>query len=216
MRLSVSDLDDSFAKLLGRDPTDAEKQNLHRIGDALGVKKNDALWLILIALQSHQMLYSEIPSQIEVAAENILNDIKEAADIAMAASAGKATAALSKAVSDVAYQVASDTAKKEKIRWIAGCVAVTVMCIGGLTWKVHSIAHESGYHYGYGIGYEKAVDEKAAAAWSNTSQGKAAYKLATTGEIDSLIHCNRAGWSVENGVCYVKSTKDGVFGWKIP
>ncbi|RIZ67268.1 MAG: protein mobE [Methylococcales bacterium] len=212
----MSDLDDSFAKLLGREPTDTEKQNLLRIGDALGVKKNDAFWLILMALQSHQTLYSEIPVQIEVAAKSTLNNIKAAADIAMAASAGKATAALSKAVSDVAYQVASDTAKKEKIKWIAGCVAVTVLCISGLTWKVHSIAHESGYYYGYGLGYEKAVDEKAAAAWSNTAQGKAAYKLATTGELDSLLHCNRAGWSVENGVCYVNKTKDGLFGWKIP
>jgi hypothetical protein len=212
----MSDLDDSFAKLLGREPTDTEKQNLYRIGDALGVKKNDAFWLILMALQSHQTLYSEIPGQIEAAAENTLNNIKAAADIAMTASAKKATAALSQAVADAAYQVASDAAKKEKIKWITGCISVSILSISMLIWYVHTTAHKSGYQFGYGVGYAEAKDEKSAAAWSNTSQGKAAYKLATTGEIDSLIHCNRAGWSVENGVCYVNKTKEGIFGWKIP
>ena len=39
----MSDLDDSFAKLLGRQPSDAERQNLYRVRDALGLKNNDAL-----------------------------------------------------------------------------------------------------------------------------------------------------------------------------
>ena len=34
----MSDPDDSFAKLLGRQPSDAERQSLYRVRDALGLK----------------------------------------------------------------------------------------------------------------------------------------------------------------------------------
>ena len=47
----MSDLDDSFAKLLARQPTDAERQRLYQVRDALGLKNNDALWLVLMALE---------------------------------------------------------------------------------------------------------------------------------------------------------------------
>ena len=53
----MSDLDDSFAKLLGRQPSDAERQSLYRVRDALGLKNNDALWLVLMALQHYQGQY---------------------------------------------------------------------------------------------------------------------------------------------------------------
>ena len=35
----MSDLDDSFAKLLGRQPSDAERQSLYRVRDALGLNR---------------------------------------------------------------------------------------------------------------------------------------------------------------------------------
>ena len=38
-----SSLDDSFAKLLGRQPSDAERQQLYRVRDALELKNNDAV-----------------------------------------------------------------------------------------------------------------------------------------------------------------------------
>ena len=47
----MSDLDDSFAKLLGRQPSDAERQSLYRVRDALGLKNNDALWLVLMKMK---------------------------------------------------------------------------------------------------------------------------------------------------------------------
>lgn len=213
----MSDLDDSFLKLLGRKPTDFEQQNLFKIGDALGIKKNDAFWLILIALQSHQTLYSEIPGQIEVAAKEILNEINEAANLAMSASAVKAHSALSEAVAMSANKIANNTARKEKVKWIALCIATSTICIGVLIWKVHAIAHESGYSFGYAVGYEKAANEKAAANWANTPQGQSAYKLAQKNELDSLIHCSKPGWTIENGNCFPKNGRDGlVYGWKLP
>lgn len=83
----MSELDDSFAKLLGRQPTDRERQELYRVREALGLKNNDALWLVLMALQHYQSLYAGIPAS-----------IKDAAQRAAGSAAGQAQAEVSKAV----------------------------------------------------------------------------------------------------------------------
>lgn len=65
----MSELDDSFAKLIGRQPNDTERQSLYRVRDALGLKNNDALWLVLMALESYDEKYKAVPAQIEKAAK---------------------------------------------------------------------------------------------------------------------------------------------------
>ena len=213
----MNDLDDSFNKLLGKQATDEDKQQLYATAEALGIRNNDALWLILMALQHHQTLYNEIPERIHQVAKITLDNIKQTADAATIASAAKAQEALIKAVAAASDQIASDTAKKEKIKWMAGCIVVSALCFSVLTLKVHSIAHESGYQFGYGLAYQAAKDEKAAANWANTHQGKAAFQLALNGELDSLVHCSKKGWSIEKGVCFPKTANDGlVYGFKIP
>ena len=72
----MSDLDDSFAKLLGRQPSDAERQSLYRVRDALGLKNNDALWLVLMALQHYQGQYEKFPQAIAQAAKDTLVNFK--------------------------------------------------------------------------------------------------------------------------------------------
>ena len=83
----MNELEDSFAKLLGRQPTDADRQRLYRVRDALGLKNNDALWLVLMALQHYESLYADIP-----------NSIKQSAQKAAASAAGQAQAEVNRAV----------------------------------------------------------------------------------------------------------------------
>lgn len=64
----MNDLDLAFEKLLGRQPSDTDRQNLYRVRDALGLKNNDALWLVLMALQSYDEKYKAVPDRIEKAA----------------------------------------------------------------------------------------------------------------------------------------------------
>jgi len=47
----------AFEKLLGRQSTPAEREQLFRVKEALGLRENDALWLILFALQYYESLY---------------------------------------------------------------------------------------------------------------------------------------------------------------
>ncbi|MDD5540194.1 MAG: hypothetical protein PHG61_05835 [Candidatus Marinimicrobia bacterium] len=137
------------------------------------------------------------------------------------ASVAAAKADLAKAVVKTAHDVANHTAQKQMYQWAAGCLAVGFLAFGLFGWYIHSKAYEAGYNSGYGVGYAEAKDEKAAAAWANTPEGKAAYRLAQAGSIGSMIHCNQPGWKIENGLCYPHyvTKKNGsaeIYGWRLP
>ena len=64
-------LETAFQKLTGRTPTQADRERLHRVKDALGLADNDALWSLFIALNYHQSLYEQIPSRIAKLLEQV-------------------------------------------------------------------------------------------------------------------------------------------------
>jgi len=212
-----SELDSSFAKLTGRQPSDAERAQLYRVRDALGLGDNDALWLILMALQHYQGLYETFPKLIAKAAIDTLASVKVTADAAARASAEAAQADLAKAVAETAHEVAHNISKKTMWQWACGCIAITFACVGLFGWYVHSTGMKAGYAAGLASGYNSARDEKAAYAWSGTPEGKAAYRLAQAESISKFAKCDQPGWFVEKGVCYVKPAVDGnIYGWKLP
>jgi hypothetical protein len=60
----MRELASSFERLLGRQPSEQEVQSLYRVKDALNIGDNDALWLVLMALQSYDSLYRKYPAMI--------------------------------------------------------------------------------------------------------------------------------------------------------
>jgi len=212
----MSELDDSFSKLLGRQPNDAERQQLYKVRDALGLKNNDAIWLVLMALQYYQDQYEIFPNLIAQAAKDTLVNFKSTADAMVKASAEAAKADLAKAVALAAHEVAHNTSAKQMWQWAGGCIAVAFLCVGLFGWYMHSSGHDGGYNSGYGVGYSEAKDEKAAAAWANTPEGKLAYRFAQSGELQRLARCQGKGWKIEKGVCYpYANVNEGTYGWSL-
>lgn len=213
----MSDLDHSFEKLLGRQPSDADRQQLYKVRDALGLKNNDALWLVLMALQHYQGQYEKFPQAIAQAAKDTLVSFKVTADATVKASAEAAKADLAQAVAAAAHEVAHNTSAKQMWQWAGGSIAVAFLCVGLFGWYMHSSGHDSGYNSGYGVGYSEAKNEKAAAAWANTPEGKLAYRFAQSGELQRLVRCQGKGWKVENGACYPHPVPNaGTYGWQLP
>lgn len=208
----MNDLDNSFQKLLGRQPTDAEVQKLYRVRDALELKNNDALWLVLMALQHYETSYERMPKAIETAASSVLLKVKAAADSTMKASAESFKADMAQAVASVAEDVARNTSRKQMWQWAGGSVGVAFLTLGLVGWGAFTKGTDSGITDGYRL----AQDEKAAAAWANTPQGQTAYGLAQLGMIEKLAACDSPGWKVEHGACIPHAAPDGhVYGWKI-
>jgi hypothetical protein len=65
-------------------------------------------------------------------------------------------------------------------------------------------------------GYSKARDEKAAADWANTAEGKLGRSLADAGSLHDLAACSGRGWKVKEHACVPKCEKGTVDGWRIP
>ncbi len=57
----MSTIEEAFTRILGTQPTDGQRQTLLRTRDALNLKNNDALWLVLIALGHYETLYARFP-----------------------------------------------------------------------------------------------------------------------------------------------------------
>jgi len=70
------DVEASFEKLLGRQPSEKEIQSLYRVKNALNIRDNDALWLVLMALESYDTLYRKYPAMISSQVTQIIEDQK--------------------------------------------------------------------------------------------------------------------------------------------
>ena len=212
----MNELDESYRKLLGRQPSDSERQNLFKVRDALGLKNNDALWLVLMALEHYKSQYEQLPAAIAKAASDTLQEFGSTADAMVKASAEKTKLNLAETVAAAAREIATNTSKKQMWKWAASCIAVSFISVGIFGIYMHRSGYDAGYNIGYGTGYDEAKDEKAAANWANTPEGKLAYRFAQTGSLGSLANCDRPGWYIEKGVCYVKPASNGTYGWKLP
>lgn len=61
-------LEDAFKQLFGREATDEDRQKILRAAQALNVRHNDAILLIMLLLESYNEQYSKVPEKIERAA----------------------------------------------------------------------------------------------------------------------------------------------------
>jgi hypothetical protein len=211
----VSTLEDSFTSLLGRQPSDKERQALLRTRDALNLKNNDALWLVLMALGHYETVYRELPVLIARAAAEVTAKAKDAAETELKAAAARTRAELAKAVAQSAHDIADRAATTDRLQWIAACavaVGAVLFSVGAVTYRV---GRRTGDVSGYLRGLSETRDEKAAAAWANTPEGQLGYGLAKAGSLRRLAECSGRGWKLKGRLCLPKCEKGGVEGWGV-
>ncbi len=120
----------AFEKLLGRASTPAEREQLWRVQSALGLRNNDALWLVLYALQFYESLYRQFPREIGKEAKRILDETRTAADASIRASVESAKADLAKAIASAARDVARDAARRQMLQWLVVGMLLGVALLG--------------------------------------------------------------------------------------
>ncbi|MGJ0510010.1 MAG: hypothetical protein ACR652_23350 [Methylocystis sp.] len=108
----------SFERMLGRAATEREREQLRRAQAALGLRENDALWLVIFALQYYEGLYRQFPKAIAAEAQRVLSETRTTAEAAIQASAESAKADLAKAIATAARDVARDVARRQMIQWL--------------------------------------------------------------------------------------------------
>ena len=209
-------LEDAFTTLLGRQPGDAERQALFRARDAFQIKNNDALWLLLAILGHYETLYSKIPALIAASASRVTDKTRAAADAEFRAAGARVRDELAQSVAKAAREIADRAANTRRSQWIAASLVIAAsafIVIGG--WAFRG-GWRSGFDSGRLDGYSAAHDEKAAAAWANTPEGRLAYGLSKAGSIREIATCSGRGWKRDGSFCIPRPEKGQLAGWRLP
>lgn len=127
------DVEATFEHLLGRQPSEKEVQSLYRVKNALNIRDNDALWLVLMALESYDTLYRKYPAMISGQVAQIIEDQKTAMAAIADAETKKALGTLADAVSKTSELIAvrlAITSRLQSWGWVLlGVVAFGVLCV---------------------------------------------------------------------------------------
>ena len=181
----MNELDESYRKLLGRQPSDSERQNLFKVRDALGLKNNDALWLVLMALEHYKSQYEQLPAAIAKSASDTLQKFGSTADAIMKASAEKAKSDLAEKLASAESEIARNTSKKEMWQWPATCIVVSFFLFASFGKYMNQNGHEAGekiggetgYGTGYVAGYKTSRRRKSSGKLGEHTGGKSGVPL---------------------------------------
>jgi hypothetical protein len=128
-------IEEAFAKVVGRPASEPERDRLHRLRDALGLRDNDAFWSIVMALEYYDSFFRQYPTEL---AEQTRRCI-ESARAAFAVAAGHEAAHAQRVLSERVAQTSVDIARKlaERPVGISGvttalalAVAFGALCVG--------------------------------------------------------------------------------------
>lgn len=144
LRMEPGDFGARVRQLLGRAPTGPELAEFVRVRDALGLRDNDALWLVLLALQ-HQR------REIERAIDVRLADARETADAILETARARFLeqfpAALTQTAAKTAVKAMGATGPVRTIGLLAG-LALLMVGIGGVGWLAYGLGERAGYEKG--------------------------------------------------------------------
>jgi hypothetical protein len=118
----------SFAKVMGRAPTEAERERLYRLRDALDLADNDALWAVVMALEHYDALYRQYPARLGEETARAIEGAREAFAAAAAAEAARVQASLARQVAKASVAIARRLSDRPvSVPWVAAAAASAVL-----------------------------------------------------------------------------------------
>lgn len=212
----MSDLEESFEKLLDRQPTDGERQRLYRARAALNIKPTDAVWTLLMMLEHYQTMYEEIPRQIAEAVRNVTETIRATAEAQAKAAREETKKGLMKAVTETIRATATQHARAEHFKWVSVAVSIVSIMFLAVGWG----ENRRGQAQGLAAGESRAKAECAYATklstWALTPDGVRAYELEKVGSLHDLVTCSGRGLDRKSDWCVAQPERGRSYRWRIP
>jgi hypothetical protein len=119
-------LSSGFERLLGKRASEDEIRRLYEVRDALGLDDNDALWLVLCALEHYDTLYRAHPERIAEATKRALDDVQQAAAKAASIEAKRTQRKLADVVAAAGLAIAEKRTEVARVQGFAVAVAAMV------------------------------------------------------------------------------------------
>ncbi|MEI2804373.1 MAG: hypothetical protein V9G18_00005 [Albidovulum sp.] len=155
---------DRFAVLLGREPSGPELAEFVRVRDALGLRDNDALWLVLLALQhQRRQLEQSIDNrrrEFEAAVDRRLEKAQATADALVESAKTRFLEQFPAALKAAARKVSIRARAGHEPAMVAGLLAGLALLAagaGGASWLAYALGEWSGYERGERAGFDKGV-----------------------------------------------------------
>ena len=134
-------IEDAFARILGRQASDEERQRLYRLRDALGLRDNDAFWSIVMALEHYDSFFRQYPAQLAQEAARTIESARAALSAAAQVEAAHVQRVLSAKVAETSVDIARRLADRPIGVHRVTLLLAAVVAFGALC--VHA-----GYHLG--------------------------------------------------------------------
>jgi hypothetical protein len=127
-------LETAFAKLVGRDPSEEQRERLYRIRDALGLKDNDAFWSIVMALEHYDSFFRQYPAELAEHTANCIESARAAFAVAAQNEAAHVERLLAERVAETSVEIARKLAERpvglhRVTMLLASVVAFGAMCV---------------------------------------------------------------------------------------
>jgi hypothetical protein len=126
------DVDEAFGKVLGRQPSETERERLYRVRDTLGLRDNDAFWYIVMILEHYDALYRDYPRQLAEQTSGTIVAAREAFAAAAAAESAKAQTMLAQKVAETSVTIARKLAERPVGIHRVTAILAAVVAFGGL------------------------------------------------------------------------------------
>jgi hypothetical protein len=232
----MKNLTSAYEALTGQVPNDAQIQELYKIKQLLGIRDNDALWDVMIALQYHRHLYGEVPEAIQNMASKLIESLRDTSAtvnqdfkdtciaeidkaITFIQEAAKRLEAevrrnlsesqldFTKKIRDDALSVMKNVSEKDRLRWFS--IALATCGVASLVFS------GVGFWLGSMKGYNDAVEINTKYHWSNTEDGKLAFQLYEGGNIRMLATCSGEGWKEKGNNCFPHAGEKNQAGYQM-
>jgi hypothetical protein len=127
-------LESAFAKLVGREPSEEQRERLYRIRDALGLKDNDAFWSIVMALEHYDSFFRQYPEQLTEHTAKCIENARAAFAVAAQNEAAHVERLLAERVAETSVEIARKLAERpvglhRVTMLLASVVAFGAMCV---------------------------------------------------------------------------------------
>lgn len=199
-------------KTLHGKPLPVEVENrLLKLGKALNVQENDALWVIILILDFYQQLYQSFPEQIKKESLEAVGAVRKANQETIHAAGQN----IRKAEADARSHLAETM--RESVQTLVGqAIDKTRSDTYDMALKIKA---RKWITMGLGVGVCGMLLAGGFGYWKGKEHGYAEV-LPLKEEIGHLIKCDRPGWERENKngivVCYPLPAPDkSTYGWMI-
>jgi hypothetical protein len=105
-------VEEAFAKVVGRQASEAERTRLYRLRDALGLRDNDAFWSIVMALEHYDAFFRQYPAQLAEETARAIESARAAFAVAAEKEAAEVERVLSERVAETSVEIARKLAER--------------------------------------------------------------------------------------------------------